>query len=57
MTPKLAEKLIKEGKALLKGCHSAKTGRSYDAVVIMNTDDAGKPVYELQFENGGKKNR
>lgn len=57
MTPQLAEKLIKEGKAVLKGCHSAKTGRSYDAVVIMNTDDAGKPVYELQFENGGKKNR
>lgn len=55
MTPQLAEKLVKEGKAFLKGCHSAKTGRSYDATVLMTPGEDGRPVYELRFENGGKK--
>ena len=55
MTAQLAEKLVKEGKVSLKGCHSAKTGKSYDATVVMTTDEKGSPVYKLQFENGGKK--
>jgi len=54
MTAQLAEKLVKQGKAQLKGCHSQKTGRNYDATVVMTTDADGRPVYELQFQNGGK---
>lgn len=57
MTPKLAEKLIKKGKARLIGCKSARTGRKYDATVVMNTDEAGKPVFELRFDQSSDKKK
>ena len=50
LTPKLAEELVKKGKARLIGCKSARTGKKYDATVVMNTDEAGKPVFELCFD-------
>ncbi len=58
MTPQLAKTLLQNGSAKLKGCRSAKTGKLYDATVVMTTDTVGRPVYELLFDqkkNGGKK--
>lgn len=58
LTPKLAEELVKKGKARLAGCKSARTGRKYDATVVMNTDADGRPAFELRFDqNTGKKQR
>lgn len=58
LTPKLAEELVKKGKARLIGCKSARTGRKYDATVVMNTDADGRPAFELRFDqNTGKKQR
>lgn len=58
LTPKLAEELVKKGKARLNGCKSARTGRKYDATVVMNTDADGRPAFELRFDqNTGKKQR
>lgn len=58
LTPKLAEELVKKGKARLIGCKSARTGRKYDATVVMNTDANGRSVFELRFDQStGKKQR
>lgn len=58
LTPKLAEELVKKGKARLIGCKSARTRRKYDATVVMNTDANGRPVFELRFDQStGKKQR
>lgn len=58
LTPKLAEELVKKGKARLIGCKSARTRRKYDATVVMNTDANGRSVFELRFDQStGKKQR
>ena len=53
MTKQLAEKLLKDSKTKLKGCHSAKTGKSYETTLVLSTDAQGKAVFNLEF--GGKK--
>ena len=54
MTKTLAEKLLKEKKANLKSCHSAKTGKDYDTTVLLTVDNAGKATFKLEFNHGGK---
>ena len=49
LTAKLAAALLKEGRADLPGCHSEKTGKTYDAVVVLD-DTGGKFVnFKLEF--------
>ena len=55
MTKSIAEKLLKDKKAKLKGCHSSKTGKDYDAEILLSVDDNGRAGYKLQFGHGGKK--
>ncbi len=55
MTPRIAEKLVKEGKVSLKGCVSAKTGRKYNAIVSVVPKEDGTAEFQMSFENGGKK--
>ena len=53
LTRVLLASLLKDGKAPMKNLHSAKTGRSYDAVVILD-DSGGQYVnFRLQFEETG----
>ena len=61
LTKALAAQLLKDGKALLKGCHSEKTGKDYDAVAVLD-DTGGKYVnFKLEFpaepkpRKGGRK--
>ena len=54
MNAQLAQKLVRDGSARLTGCHSARTGKSYDATVMMTPDAEGRPVFELHFDNGGR---
>lgn len=50
LTKQVAEKLVKDGKAKLKGCKSAKTGKTYDCTVVMTVED-GRCNFRLEFEN------
>ena len=47
----LAAELLKSGHAPLKGCWSEKTGKTYDAVVVLE-DDGQRVGYKLVFGNG-----
>ena len=49
LTKTLAATLLKDGRAPLKGCYSEKTGKTYDAVVVLE-DDGTKTAYRLEFE-------
>ncbi len=51
MTKKMAATLLKDGKIPVKGIFSEKTGKSYDATLVMS-DDGAKTIYSLDF---GKK--
>ena len=51
LTKSLVSALLKDGRAPLKGCYSEKTGKAYDAVVVL-TDDGERVSYKLEFANG-----
>ena len=51
LTKKTAAALLKDGKIAVKGIYSEKTGKTYDATLVM-TDDGEKTIYSLDF---GKK--
>ena len=38
-----------KGKVFLSGCVSARTGKFYDATVVMHTKSDGSPTYEMRF--------
>lgn len=48
---KTAAKLLENGKAPLKGCVSPRTGKVYDATVLLE-DDGQRPSFKLVFGNG-----
>ncbi|MCD8149985.1 MAG: type IA DNA topoisomerase, partial [Clostridiales bacterium] len=53
---KAAESLLKTGKVRMSGLYSAKTGKNFDATLVMK--DTGQYVnYHLEFDNSGKGNR
>ena len=49
LTKSLAAALLKNGRAPLKGCYSEKTGKTYDAVVLLE-DDGQHTGYKLVFD-------
>ena len=51
LTKSLAAALLKNGRAPLKGCYSEKTGKTYDAVVLLE-DDGQRAGYKMVFDNG-----
>lgn len=48
LSKKMATTLLKDGKIYVKGIFSEKTGKSYDATLVM-TDDGTKTLYSLDF--------
>ncbi|MBO4898541.1 MAG: DNA topoisomerase 3 [Clostridia bacterium] len=48
LTHKIAEKLLKDGKAYVSGIYSEKTGKKYDAYIVL-TDDGEKTTFTLDF--------
>jgi DNA topoisomerase-3 len=56
LTKAVAEALLKDGRVKMKGLHSEKTGKTYDAIIIM--DDSGSKYvnFKLEFEKGERKN-
>lgn len=56
LTKQIAEQLIKDGRANLKKCKSKKTGKTYDAILVLSTNENGQVNFTLEFPNtnGGK---
>ena len=49
LTRAVASALLKDGKAKLTGCYSEKTGKTYDATVLLE-DTGEKTNFKLLFE-------
>ena len=49
MTEEIAASLLKDRQAALKNLHSEKTGRMFDAVVALDTDETGNAKFSLRF--------
>ena len=49
LSKKMATALLKDGEIPVKGIFSEKTGKSYDATLVLN-DDGVKTVYSLDFD-------
>ena len=50
LTNDIAAALLRDGRVELKDCWSERTGRSYDATVVLD-DDGKKTDYVLEFQN------
>lgn len=48
LTSKMAEKLLKDGKAYVSGIYSEKTGKKYDAFIVLD-DNGEKTTFNLDF--------
>ena len=57
MTKQIAESLLRDGKASLKKCRSAKTGKNYDTTLVLSTKESGQAEFSLSFDNSQKKNQ
>ena len=57
LTKALVTELLSTGRARLTGCYSEKTGKTYDATVVLD-DTGGKYVsFKLEFDAAGPKRR
>ena len=57
LTSQIVEKLLKDGRARLKDCKSQKTGKTYNADILLSTEADGRPQFSLEFpdvKGGGK---
>lgn len=54
LTKQIAEQLLSTGRAKLKKCRSVKTGKTFDATVVLSHKDDGQAVFTLEFDKGGK---
>lgn len=54
VTGSIATALLKDGRVPMKGLFSPKTGKTYDAIVVM--DDTGGQYVNFKLEFGGKSN-
>ena len=55
LTAGMAEKLVKEGRIKLKDCKSQRTGKTYNADVLLTTEEDGRAKFQMEFDNSGKK--
>ena len=52
LTKSVVTALLKDGRVNLTGCYSERTGKTYDAIIVL-TDDGGKTEFKMEF--GGQK--
>ena len=52
LTGQMAEKLLRDGRIRLKDCKSQKTGKTYNADLLLSTGDDGRAVFSMEFEEG-----
>lgn len=53
LTAQMAERLVRDGRIRVKDCKSQKTGKTYNASVLLITEADGRPKFQLEFESGG----
>lgn len=54
----MVAKLLTDGRTRLKDCKSQKTGRSYNATLLLTTEENGRANFNLEFENSrGRKEK
>jgi len=51
LTPQIVEKLLRDGRVRLKDCKSQKTGKTYNADLLLSTEADGRPQFSMEFEN------
>ena len=60
LTAGMAEKLVRDGRVRLKDCVSQRTGKTYNADVLLTTEEDGRAKFQMEFDNsrknGGQKN-
>ncbi len=49
LTKTIAIELLKNGKAKLSGCYSEKTGKTYDAIVLIDETDSKYVNFKMEF--------
>ncbi len=47
----MVEKLLRDGRIRLKDCTSRKTGKNYNATLLLFTEEDGRPQFKMEFEN------
>ena len=58
----MVEKLLSDGRIRLKDCKSQKSGKNYNATLLLSTEENGRANFHLEFESsrsgtkGGEKN-
>ena len=52
-TRQVVDKLLRDGRARLKDCKSQRTGKTYNASVLMTTEADGRAKFSMEFENVG----
>ena len=50
LTSQVVEKLLRDKRVKLKDCKSQKTGTTYNAVLLLSTEDNGRPQFSLKFD-------
>lgn len=57
LTKDIAKTLLTEGRIFMSGLHSEKTGKQYNATIILEDTATGYPNFKMEFENtkGAKK--
>lgn len=54
LTASMAEKLLRNGKLKMKDLKSKKSGKNFNATVVLQTDEAGKAFFSLEFDQNSK---
>jgi DNA topoisomerase-3 len=52
LTATIVAALLKEGRAAVRGLYSEKTGKKYDAVVVLVDSGDGYVNYSMEFDSG-----
>ena len=52
-TRQVVDKLLRDGRARLKDCKSQRTGKTYNATVMLTTEADGRAKFSMEFENVG----
>lgn len=47
----MVEKLLSDGRIRLKDCKSQKSGKNYNATLLLTTEENGRANFHLEFEN------
>ena len=51
LSPGMVEKLLADGRLRLKDCKSQRSGRNYNATLLLTTEENGRANFNLEFEN------